>query len=57
MGWTLVCLSVVGWPLSMFTVAKAEPPVVLGLSWFAILLTAVDILMTADVRENEGDGG
>lgn len=38
------------WPLTQFTVAKDEPPFTLGLSWFAITLTALDIWLTTDVR-------
>lgn len=52
----LIIASLIGWPLSMFTFAKDEPPAVLGLSWFAITLTAVDVWATTDVRkEQEGD--
>lgn len=53
--WALVVLSVVGWPLSALTVARKEPQFVLGLSWLAITLTAVDILSTTDVRTNQED--
>ena len=49
----LLVASLIGWPLSIFTFAKDEPPAILGLSWFAITLTALDILLTADVREQE----
>ena len=53
--WVLLVVSLAGWPLSAFTIAKGEPAVVLGLSWLAITLTAVDVLFTADVRkEQEG---
>jgi uncharacterized membrane protein len=48
--WSLVALSVVGWPLSQFWLARSEPPFVLALSWLAILLTALDVLQTTDVR-------
>jgi hypothetical protein len=55
--WTLLVGSLVLWPVSMFTFAKEEPPVVLSLSWFAITLTAADLVATSDVRkEQEGDG-
>lgn len=53
--WALVAFSVIGWPLSALTVAKNEPQFVLGLSWMAITLTAVDILSTTDVRTNQED--
>jgi hypothetical protein len=51
--WALLILSIIGWPLTQFTVAKDEPPFVLGLSWFAIVLTAVGILATTDVRREQ----
>jgi hypothetical protein len=41
----------------MFTFAMTEPPVVLSLSWLAILLTCLDIAATTDVRaEQDGKG-
>ena len=52
--WVLLVVSVIGWPLSALTFAKGEPATVLGLSWFAIAMTAVDILITTSVR-NEQD--
>lgn len=48
--WTLLVGSLIGWPVSALTVAKDEPPFVLGLSWLAIILTAADLLATTDVR-------
>lgn len=48
--WTLLALSLVGWPLSAFTWAKDEPQFILGLSWLAITLTCLDVVFTADVR-------
>lgn len=50
--WTLLILSIIGWPISALTWAKEEPPFILGLSWFAIILTALDILGTQDVRKH-----
>lgn len=56
LAWFLLVASIIGWPLSAITFAAEEPPTVLGLSWFAITLTALDVLFTADVRRNqEGD--
>jgi hypothetical protein len=51
--WVLLIGSMIGWPLSQFTVAKNEPPFILGLSWLAIILTAIDILSTQDVRDKQ----
>lgn len=55
LAWFLLVASVLGWPLSALTFASEEPPTVLGLSWFAITLTALDVLFTADVRRNQED--
>lgn len=51
----LLVVGVVGWPLSALTVASSEPPFVLGLSWLAIILTALDILATTDVRREQDE--
>lgn len=55
LAWVLLAGSLVGWPLSMVTFAKTEPPFVLSLSWLAITLTALDILQTTDVRKEQED--
>lgn len=47
----LLGASIVGWPATALTVFKNEPQGILGLSWFAIILTAVNILATTDVRK------
>lgn len=48
--------SLVGWPLSALWLAAGEPQFVLGLSWLAISITAVDVLQTTDVRvQQDGD--
>ena len=52
----LALVACIGWPVTQLTVARDEPPFVLGLSWFAIVLTAMDIWLTTDVRaEGTGD--
>ncbi len=53
--WILLGASVVGWPLSSLTVARHEPQFVLGLSWLAIILTALGIIETCDVRKQQDD--
>ena len=53
--WILVVGSSIGWPVSALTWAKGEPQFVLGLSWLAIILTAVDILSTSQVHEEQGE--
>ena len=52
----LVVITLIGWPLSAFTWASGEPQFVLGLSWMAITLTALDVALTADVRVEQEDG-
>lgn len=56
LAWTLLLGSLIGWPLSALTVAKSEPPFILGLSWFAITLTAADLLKTSRVHKDQDDG-
>lgn len=51
--WILLGASLVGWPISALTFAAGEPPAILGLSWLAITLTALDILSTQDVRREQ----
>lgn len=53
LAWTLLGGSLIGWPLSALTLAKDEPQFVLGLSWFAITLTAADYLKTARVHKDQ----
>jgi hypothetical protein len=55
----LIVLTLVGWPVSALTIARDEPQFILGLSWLAITLTAVDVWSTTDVRteQEDGDGG
>jgi len=49
----LVVITLIGWPLSALTWASGEPQFVLGLSWIAITLTALDIAATTDVRTEQ----
>ncbi len=54
----LLVVSILGWPVSAVTIARDEPPTVLGLSWMAIALTALDVLFTSQVHEKQdGDDG
>lgn len=43
------------WPLTSLTIFRDEPQGVLGLSWLALILTAVDIVATTDVRKEQDD--
>jgi hypothetical protein len=55
LAWVLLVSSLVLWPVSVFTFAADEPATVLGLSWLAITLTALDVLATSDVRRTQDD--
>jgi uncharacterized membrane protein YfcA len=58
LAWLLLIGSLIGWPLSALTWASKEPQFILGLSWLAITLTALDLLATTDVRkEQDGEDG
>ena len=54
--WVLLIGSLVGWPLSQLTVASSEPPFVLGLSWFAIVLGAWNTIVTTQVNKDTSAG-
>ena len=54
--WVLVIGSLIGWPVSALSWAKDEPQFVLGLSWLAIVLTALDLLTSSQVHEEQGEG-
>jgi hypothetical protein len=47
--------SLIGWPISALTWANDEPQFILGLSWLAISLTAMDIVTTARVHAEQED--
>lgn len=52
----LLVATLIGWPVSLFTVAKGEPAWVLSLSWLALTLTAADIVASTDVRVQQSKG-
>ncbi len=52
--YVLLAGSLIGWPVSMLTVARDEPPFTLALSWLAIILTALDLLTSSQVHEEQG---
>jgi ribose/xylose/arabinose/galactoside ABC-type transport system permease subunit len=52
LAWTLLIGSLIGWPLSQLTIARDEPPFILGLSWLAITLTAADLLKSSRVHRD-----
>ncbi len=52
--WFLLVGSAIAWPVSHLTFAKDEAPITLALSWFAILLVALDLLTTSQMAEQRG---
>jgi hypothetical protein len=55
--WILLAGSLIGWPLSMLTFASGEPPVVLSLSWMAIVIEAGSLLTASQVRQTQSEEG
>jgi uncharacterized membrane protein YfcA len=56
LAWVLLIGSLIGWPASALTLASGEPQFILGLSWLALTLTALDVLATTDVRVQHEEG-
>ena len=55
LAWTLLIGSIVLWPIAAMTWAKDEPQFVLGLSFLAITLTALDFLKTSRVHRDQDE--
>lgn len=51
----LLCISLIGWPLSIITFAKDEPVFILSLSWLALTLTCLDVLATTQAAKEQDD--
>jgi hypothetical protein len=49
----LLVAVLVAWPLSQLTVARTEPPFILSLSWFAILYSAWNTVLTSIVAHEQ----
>lgn len=45
--WTIIIGSLIGWPISAFTVAKGEPPILLAISWLALTFGGYGALVAA----------
>lgn len=52
--WVLLVGSVTGWPATVSTLAKDEPPLVLALSWLAIIAACVVLLTCSQVHQQQG---
>jgi hypothetical protein len=54
--WALLVVCLIGWPVTAMTVFASEPQGILGLSWGASIITALDIISTQDVRQQQEGG-
>lgn len=54
--WCLLIGSIIGWPVSSITWARHEPQTILALSWISPIITAINLLFTAEVRKRQDDG-
>lgn len=55
--WGMFWICVVLWPITSLTIFASEPQGVLGLSWVALILNALNIVITTDVRREQENGG
>lgn len=53
--WIIIDLVIVNWPISLFTYAAEEPPLVLSLSWLALIIEAFSLLTASQVHEETGE--
>ena len=59
LAWVTVALTILGWPLSAIWIGfdppdeKLADQFILALSWIAITLTAIDVVMTSDVQAEQ----
>lgn len=51
--WLLLAGSTIGWPVAALTVARDEPPFILGLSFLAIIIEAASLLTTSQVHRDQ----
>ena len=50
--YAMLVFTLVGWPLSLYFFPE-EPPVVMSLSWLALVYTAYDAIMTGRVENKQ----
>lgn len=58
MAWVILVVSIFAWPATSFTVFSGATPEgqgILGLSWFTVILQAVLLIVTTDVRKKQED--
>lgn len=51
----LFVVSIIAWPITALTVFRHEPQGILGLSWGAIILTALQLVVATDVRREQDE--
>jgi hypothetical protein len=51
--WFLLVSSTIGWPVCQFTVAKNEPPVILGISFLALIFSALTAIWVEEQNNNK----
>ena len=49
----LMVFCLINWPLSLFTYAKQEQPVILSLSWAALAYGALGAMFAAETKEGQ----
>jgi hypothetical protein len=49
LAWAQLVVTLIGWPLSLVFVQ--EPPVILSLSWWAVLVTSMNYIASAQANE------
>jgi hypothetical protein len=62
--WVLLVTALVGWPTTHVLMLMTSPAgftswtahVLLAISWLAIIYTALDIIVTANVKRDQEDG-
>ncbi len=52
--WAQLILSLIGWPISL--VLTDEPSFILSLSWYAITITAWDVISTTQAHREQEAG-
>lgn len=48
LAWAQLVVTLIGWPLSLWLVQ--EPPVILSLSWWAVLVTSLNYIASAEAN-------
>lgn len=51
--WIILAATLILWPVSLLLID--EPPVILSLSWLALTITALDIIVSSDVSSEVSD--